>query len=88
MDDILDSVNTKEEAYQMTEEIEAVVNAGGFEMKSWILLGETTSRTDVHIEVPAEKQKALKTVWNPGKDCFHFEVKVAPYGFVQLQPDL
>ena len=76
MDDILDSVNTKEKAYQMIKEIETVVNAGGFEMKSWILSGEITSRTDVHIEVPAEKQKALGTVWNPGKDCFHFEVKL------------
>ena len=34
------------------------------------------SRTDVHIEVPAEKQKALGTMWNPGNDCFHFEVKL------------
>ena len=60
----------------MTKEIETVVNVRGFEMKSWILSGEITSTTDVHIEVPAEKQKALGTVWNPGKDCFHFEVKL------------
>ena len=72
MDDILDSVNTKAKAYQMTKEIET----GAFEMKSWILSGEVTSRTDVHIEVPTEQQKALGTVWNPGNDCFHFEVKL------------
>ena len=62
MDDILDIVNTKEKAHQMTKEIETVVNAGGFEMKSWILSGEITRRTDVHIEVPAEVQKALGTL--------------------------
>lgn len=34
-DDILDSVNTKKKAHQMTREIETVVNARGFVMKSW-----------------------------------------------------
>ena len=60
----------------MIKEIEAVVNTGGFEMKSWIVLGESTGRADVHIEAATDKEKVLGIAWNPGKDCFHFEVKL------------
>lgn len=76
MDDILDSVSTEEKAYQQTKEIEAVLGEGGFEMKGWVISGESNEGADVHIEQRKEEEKVLGIAWSPSEDCFHFEVKL------------
>ena len=76
MDDILDSVNSKEEACRMTKEINAVVEAGGFHMKSWVVSNEPGNDDDIHFEQTTDREKVLRVSWDPKEDCFHFEVKL------------
>jgi hypothetical protein len=65
MNDILDSVSSKENACQTAKEIETVVKAGGFEMKSWVVSGESANDEDIHFEQIADKEKALGVSWDP-----------------------
>ena len=76
MDDILDSVSGVEKARQSTEEITAVVSTGGFEMKGWVVSGESIDGGNIHIEQALDKEKAFGIAWSPREDCFHFEVKL------------
>ena len=82
MDDICDSVPTKEEARNLTRDIDSVLETGGFSVKGWVLNKVET------LEVPKEEQKAatflqggsvekvLGVVWDSSTDTFSFAVKV------------
>ena len=80
MDDICNSVPTKEEARDLTRDIDSVLETGGFKVKGWV------SNKVETLEVPKEEQKAatflqgtvekvLGVVWNSNTDTFSFAVK-------------
>ena len=81
MDDICDSVPTKEEARDLTRDIDTVLETGGFRVKGWV------SNKLETLEVPKEEQKAaaflqggsvekvLGVAWNSNTDTFSFAVK-------------
>ena len=74
MDDICDSVPTKEEARHLTRDIDTVRETGGFKVKGWV-----SSKLET-LEVSREEQKAatflrggseekvLGVVWNSATD--------------------
>ncbi|CAB4014380.1 Hypothetical predicted protein [Paramuricea clavata] len=73
MEDILDSVSSKENAWQTTKEIKAVVKAGGFKMKS---LSLTTMKTSI-LSKSQTKKRFSESPGSQGRTAFeHFEVKL------------
>ena len=77
MDDIIESVPTKEKATRLAKDIEALLDEGNFKMKEWIF---THDRTDLLKTIPNDKssstEKVLGVVWNPVQDEFVY--KIAP----------
>ena len=81
MDDICDSVLTKEEARDLTRDIDSVLETGGFRVKGWV------SNKAETLDVPKGEQKAatflqggsvekvLGVVWDSSTDTFSFPVK-------------
>ena len=81
MDDICDSVPTKEKARDLTRDIDTVLETGGFRVKGWV------SNKLETLEAPKEDQKAatflqggsvekvLGVVWDSNTDTFSFAVK-------------
>ena len=67
MDDVIVSVDSREEAVKLTREVEELLRAGGFKMKSWIVTGksnqeerensEATAREDVQIRDQGRNQQ-------------------------------
>ena len=73
MDDIIDSVNDKENAVKITKHIEDTLDKGGFKMKDWIYSKDPVT-TDEEI-MPTLTEKVLDLTWSPSHDEFHFKVK-------------
>ena len=81
MDDICDSVPTKEEARDLTRDIDTILETGGFRVKGWV------SNKVKTLEAPTREQKAatflqggsvekvLGVVWDSSTDTFSFAVK-------------
>ena len=81
VDDICNSVSTKEEACDLTRDIDSVLETGGFRVKGWM------SNKVETLEDPKEERKAatflqggsvekvLGVVWNSNTDTFSFAVK-------------
>ena len=68
MDDICESVDTKQEARELTDNIDKVLKTRGFSVKEWIC-NETLKEKDNNT-----KGKVLGTMWNFKTDKFHFRV--------------
>ena len=75
MDDIIESVPTKEKATKLAKDIEALLDKGNFKMKEWIF---THDRTDLLKAIPNDKscttEKVLGVVWNPVQDEFVYKM--------------
>ena len=75
MDDIIESVPTKEKATKLAKDIEALLDEGNFKMKEWIF---THDRTDLLKTIPNDKssatEKVLGVVWNPVQDEFVYKM--------------
>ena len=75
MDDIIESVPTKEKATKLAKDIRALLDEGNFKMKEWIF---TPDRTDLFKTIPTNKssttEKVLGVVWNPVQDEFVYKV--------------
>ena len=74
MDDIIESVPTKEKATKLAKDIEALLDEGNFKMKEWIF---THDRTDLLKTIPNDKsstEKVLGVVWNPVQDEFVYKI--------------
>ena len=82
MDDICDSVPTKEEARDLTRDIDAVLETGGFRVKGWV------SNKLETLEAPKEEEqkaatflqgggveKVLCVIWDSNTDTFSIAVK-------------
>lgn len=84
VDDMLDSVDTEEEAVQLARDVSFVHEQGGFHIRNWHSNSETVLRAlkinnmDCEVslnadqEIPAEK--VLGLWWVTEEDCFTFRV--------------
>ena len=80
VDDICDSVTTKEEALLLTKDIDSVLETGGFKVKGWV------SNDNLTPEIPKEEpketmflqrksmEKVLGVVWDSRTDTLTFKV--------------
>ena len=77
MDDIIESVPTKEKATKLAKDIEALLDEGNFKMKEWIF---THDRIDILKTIPNDKssntKKVLGVVWNPVQDEFVYKMHI------------
>ena len=79
MDDICESVDTKQEARELTDNIDKVLKTGGFSVKEWIcnetLKEQVNSTEEKEMNLyKGDEEKVLGTVWNFKTDKFHFRV--------------
>ena len=79
MDDICESVDTKQEARELTDNIDKVLKTRGFSVKEWIC-NETLKEKDNSTKekemnlYKGDEGKVLGTMWNFKTDKFHFRV--------------
>ena len=75
MDDIIESVPTKEKGTKLAKDIEPLLDKGNFKMREWIF---THDRTDLLKTIPNDKscttEKVLGVVWNPVQDEFVYKM--------------
>ena len=82
MDDILDSVQTNNEATELTAEIDGILEKGGFQVKGCTsnaeLIPENNRKETEEINVPQGKQdaKVLGLAWNNKDDVLKYKVEV------------
>ena len=79
MDDIRESIDTKQEARELTDNIDKVLKTGGFSVKEWIcnetLKQKVNSTEEKEMNLnKGEEGKVLGTVWNLKTDKFHLRV--------------
>ena len=80
MDDICDSVDTVKEAKQQTEDVDKVLEKGGFKVKGWISNkpltgGNQTEKTEMTTMFQgAVEEKVLGITWNNQSDTLTFKV--------------
>ena len=67
MDEIIESVDTESKAKQLTDDIENLLEHGGFKLKEWIYSGIQSNKNDeqVVIESHTTTEKVLSVVWTP-----------------------
>ena len=77
MDDIIESVDTQERANQLTDDMEKLLEEGGFKLKEWTYSNDNSTRDDTKIPVvpSTATEKVLGVVWDPRQDHFKFTVK-------------
>jgi hypothetical protein len=85
VDDLLDSVNTKDEAIELTKQIKYIHEQGGFNIRNWIsndqgvvaaiepLIGKAM---DVNLNFGSESGVEKVLFWETRSDCFVFNVRI------------
>ena len=78
MDDIIESVDTESKAKQLTDDIENLLEQGGFKLKEWIYSGIQSNKNDEQVvsESHTTTEKVLGVVWTPRTDEFTFKVQM------------
>ena len=81
MDDLCDSLDTIKQAQKQTEDIDKILETGGFRVKEWIsnkTLNEGDSKQEMAIKMLEGdgKEKVLGLEWKPKADKLSFKVKV------------
>ena len=79
MDDIIESVDDRKKAKQITDDIEKLLNKGGFKLKEWTYSEDLSSKHEpkIPMEPCTATEKVLGVVWDPIKDNFHLKVKLS-----------
>ena len=79
MDDIIENVETREKANQITGDIEKLLDKGGFKLKEWTCSGDRSSgdKTKIAMEPSAATEKVLGVEWDPIRDNFQFKAKLS-----------
>ena len=79
VDDICDSVSTKEEAKYLILDIDEVLKTGGFHIKRWIsnvqINGEESSDEQVIVGSRDDTERVLGTVWIPKEGKLSYKIK-------------
>ncbi|XP_055918708.1 uncharacterized protein LOC129950814 [Eupeodes corollae] len=87
VDDLLDSVNTSEEAITLAKDVKMIHSAGGFHIRKWksnsrevtAAMNEITSTPDNRIDLDKEPmystEKVLGMWWDTESDSFTFSLK-------------
>ena len=77
MDDIIESVDTHERANQLTDDIQKLLEEGGFKLKERTYSNDNSNRddTEIPVEPSTATEKVLGVVWDPRQDHFKFTVK-------------
>ena len=79
MDDVIESVADKEQAKNLTHDIESLLNEGSFKMKEWIFTHdskEPCKTLTIPTDVSSQTEKVLGVVWNPIKGDFEYKVQL------------
>ena len=83
VDDILNSVNSMEDAIRLADEVEALLTIGGFKLKNWTFSEDHNKSIDIRNAVfsrlnrsEVKQEKVLGMLWDPLQDVFKFQVKV------------
>ena len=76
--DIMDSVNNRTKAKQITDDIEKLLNKGGFKLKEWTYSEDRSSRHEpkIPMEPSTATEKVLGVIWDPTTENFHYKVKL------------
>lgn len=79
MGDIIDSVNNRTKAKQITDDIEKLLIKGAFKLKEWIYSEDRSSRHEAKIPMEPSNaaEKVLGVIWDPTTDNFHYKVKLS-----------
>ena len=77
VDDIIDSVSTKQDAIQLATDTSLVLSKAGFKVKAWHFSGEAHARVEATVPIDStessvENVRVLGVQWNPVDDdiCF------------------
>ena len=82
MDDLCDSLDTVKQAQKQTENIDKILETGGFRVKEWIsntkILNQKDSKEDMAIKMLEgdSKEKVLGLEWKHKVDKFSYKMKV------------
>ena len=76
MDDIIEGVGDRNRAESVTQNIEKLVDIGGFKIKGWTISGSSDSQNEKGMpsETYAPTEKVLGVGWRPVEDHFCFNV--------------
>ena len=75
VDDLLGSVDSRDEAEDLMDRIERVLDKGGFHVKQWIMSGATDGNIYM-TRRSTEIEKVLGLIWNPDTDKFVFKLNL------------
>lgn len=78
MDDIIESTNDLSTAQKLAQDIETLIDRGGFKVKEWIFSGHPNNRekTAMPNEPYVSPEKVLGIIWDPVNDNLCFEVRL------------
>lgn len=72
VDDIIHSVESKEEALSLIEDIEKTLANGSFKIKRWVITGEDNSGMNM---LEQDGEKVLGLNWECSSDVFYFKTE-------------
>jgi hypothetical protein len=80
MDDILDSVDTKEEAKKLTSGVDRILETGGFKVKGWQsnkdLEERKTELNEINVPQSQTDAKVLGVSWDSVKDVLKYKFEI------------
>ena len=62
-------------AEEITNNIDKVLDKGGFQIKNWVISGVSQSRS-IHLVAEDACERVLGMLWNPSADIIYFKVKL------------
>ncbi|XP_043208348.1 uncharacterized protein LOC122373955 isoform X1 [Amphibalanus amphitrite] len=78
VDDLIQSGPRYEDAHSLAEEVQGMLQKGGFNVKHWIISGDdnvSAAKSDVTL-LNVDEEKVLGMRWLPKQDHFMFQVKI------------
>ncbi len=91
MDDILDSVNTKEEARKLTSDVDRILEKGGFKVKGWRsnkdLNDRNTETNEIRVPQGQTEAKVLGVSWNCEEDVLKYKFEIEAMKPCLTEPD-
>ena len=79
MDDIIESVADKEQAKNLTQDIENLLNKGSIKMKEWIFTHdskEPSKTLTIPTDLSSQTEKVLGVAWNPIQDDLKYKLQL------------